>query len=107
MTITQTVDIPADHRVFFEFLAPREIPEGKAKVEVKVIPFVEKQDKPVPKSIDGASPHPNSDALSEILSRPSPHTDALFALLAPIRGTVDVDEIRTERILAKHLKHLK
>ena len=94
MTVTQTVDIPADHRVFFEFLAPREIPAGKARVEVKVIPFVEKQDEPVPKSADeGVSPHPNSDAL--------------FALLAPIRGTVDVDEIRTERIMAKHFKHLK
>ena len=108
MTITQTVDIPADHRVFFEFLAPREIPAGKAKVEVKVTPVVEKQtaqpspdrgspdqrSEPAPKSADeGASPHP--------------HSDALFALLAPIRGTVDVDEIRTERIMAKHLKHLK
>jgi len=31
MTITQTVDIPADHRFFFEFLAPREIPASKAR----------------------------------------------------------------------------
>ena len=111
MTITQTVDVPADHRVFFEFLAPREIPAGKARVEVKVTPVVEKQpdqrSEPDLSADEGASPHPNSDALSEILSRPSPHTDALFALLAPIRGTVDVDEIRTERIMAKHFKHLK
>jgi len=99
MTITQTVDIPADRRVFFEFLAPREIPAGKTRVEVKLTPVVEKQTgqrsaEPVPKSTDEvASPHPNSDAL--------------FALFAPIRGTVDVDEIRTERIMAKHFKHLK
>ena len=46
MTITQTVEIPADRRVFFEFLAPLDIPEGKAQVEVKVIPFVKKEDKP-------------------------------------------------------------
>ena len=52
------------------------------------------KDKGAPRNADeGASPHPNSDAL--------------FALLAPIRGTVDVDEIRTERIMAKHFKHLK
>ena len=112
MTITQTVDIPADRRVFFEFLAPREIPAGKARVEMKVTPVVEKQTdqrsaEPALSADEGASPHPHSDALAEILSRPSPHTDALFALLAPIRGTVDVDEIRTERIMAKHLKHLK
>jgi hypothetical protein len=88
MTITQTIEVPADHRVFFEFLAPQEIPAGKARVEVKVTPVVEKQDKPAQKSADEGG---------------TPHTDALFALLAPIRGTVDVDEIRTER-LARHLK---
>jgi len=98
MTVTQTVDIPADRRVFFEFLAPREIPAGKARVEVKVTPVVEKQTdqrsaEPALSAAEGTSPHPNSDAL--------------FALFAPIRGTVDIDEIRTERILAKHLKHLK
>ena len=88
MTITQTVDIPADHRVFFEFLAPREIPAGKAKVEVKVTPVVEKQDTALKSADEGEMSH----------------VDALFALFAPIRGTVDVDEIRTERIMAKHLK---
>ena len=103
MTIMQTVDIPADRRVFFEFLAPREIPAGKTRVEMKLTPVVEKQadrrspdrgsDEPDLSADEGASPHP--------------HSDALFALLAPIRGTVDVDEIRTERIMAKHFKHLK
>ena len=94
MTITQTIEVPADHRVLLEFIAPKEIPEGKARIEVKLIPVVEKQEKSDLKRADeGTSPHPNSDAL--------------FALLAPIRGTVDVDEIRTERIVAKHLKHVK
>jgi len=41
MTIEQTVTIPADHRVFFEFLAPREIPAGKARVELKLTPVAE------------------------------------------------------------------
>ena len=102
MTITQTVEVPADRRVFFEFLAPREIPAGKARVEVKVTPVVEKQ-------TDQRSPDRRSEpALSaDEGASPHPHSDALFALLAPIRGTVDVDEIRTERIMAKHLKHLK
>ena len=89
MTITQTVDIPADRRVFFEFLAPREIPAGKTRVEVKLTPVVEKQSDQ--QSAEGET---------------SP-VDALFALFAPIRGTVDVDEIRTERIMAKYSKHLK
>ena len=100
MTITQTVEVPADHRVFFEFLAPREIPAGKARVEVKVTPVVEKQTDQ--RSPDQRSAEPALSAEGEM----SP-VDALFALLAPIRGTVDVDEIRTERIMAKHFKHLK
>ena len=100
MTVTQTVDIPADHRVFFEFLAPREIPAGKARVEVKVIPFVEKQDKPVPKSTDEETPIP--DSLKHILSQPTPHADALLGILSDL-GDITLEQIRDER-LAKHLK---
>ncbi|MCL2067812.1 MAG: hypothetical protein FWG99_10150 [Treponema sp.] len=37
MTITQTVDIPADRRITLE--VPREVPAGKAQVELKVTPF--------------------------------------------------------------------
>ena len=94
MTVTQTVDIPVDHRVLFEFLAPREIPAGKTRVEMKLTPVVEKQ-------TDQRSAKPALKSADEGETSP---VDALFA---PIRGTVDVDEIRTERIMAKHLKHLK
>ena len=45
MTLTQTVDILPDRRVRFDFEVPREIPEGKARVEFKVIPFVKKKKK--------------------------------------------------------------
>ena len=41
MVIEQTIDIPVDHRVFFEFLAPRELPAGPARVEVTVTPVHE------------------------------------------------------------------
>ncbi len=40
MTIEQTVQIPADHRVLLEFLAPQEIPEGVAEVTVIINPSV-------------------------------------------------------------------
>jgi len=50
MTLTQTVEIPADRRVHFDFEVPLEIPEGKARVEFKVIPFVKKEDKPEPQT---------------------------------------------------------
>jgi hypothetical protein len=45
MIIEQTVDIPADRKIFFEFLAPKEIPAGPARVELKVTPVIEKPGK--------------------------------------------------------------
>ena len=44
MTITQTVEIPADRRLTINI--PSEIPAGKAQLEVRVIPFVKKDEKP-------------------------------------------------------------
>jgi hypothetical protein len=97
MTITQTIEVPADHRVFFEFLAPREIPAGKARVEVKVTPVIEKQDKPA----EGRT-KPYPAALAELLSQPTPHADALLGILSGL-GDITLEQIRDER-LAKHLK---
>jgi hypothetical protein len=45
MTIEQTVEIPDDRRIFFEFLAPKEIPAGPALVELIVTPVSEKPEK--------------------------------------------------------------
>jgi len=95
MTIEQTVTIPADHRVFFEFLAPREIPAGKARIELKVTPVVEKHDEPVSKNADEQA---EAYALAA-----TPNTDALLKILSQIGGNIDPDEIRIER-LAKHFK---
>ncbi|GHV80966.1 hypothetical protein AGMMS49944_27570 [Spirochaetia bacterium] len=37
MTIVQTIEIPADHRLVFD--VPQEVPEGKAKVKLSIKPF--------------------------------------------------------------------
>jgi hypothetical protein len=67
MTIEQTVEIPVDHRIFFEFLAPEEIPAGPARVELTVTPVIEKQEKTaVKKEITG--PTPRADRLLGIAS---------------------------------------
>jgi len=95
MTITQTVTIPADHRVFFEFLAPREIPAGKARVELKVTPVVES-------SVLQSTPK-KADVKAETDASATPHTDALLKILSQIGGNIDIDELRMER-LAKHIK---
>jgi hypothetical protein len=34
MTIQQTIEIPASRRVYFDFLAPQEIPTGVAEVAI-------------------------------------------------------------------------
>jgi len=91
MTIEQTVEIPVDHRVFFEFMAPREIPTGKARIELKLTPVVEK-----PSDLRSVNALKNADAAT-------PHTDALLEIVSKIGGNIDPDEIRAER-LAKHLK---
>ena len=84
MTIEQTIEIPASRKVFFEFLAPEEIPAGLTKVELKLTPVIDK---------------PKSKNQNE---RATPHTDALLGILSGI-GEINPDEIRMER-LAKHLK---
>ena len=86
--MTQTVNIPADHRLVID--VPHEVPEGP--VILTFTPAAARRPELALKSVDEGETSP---------------VDALFALFAPIRGTVDIDEIRTERILAKHFKHLK
>ena len=53
MTIEQTITIPADHKVFVEFLAPKEIPQGLARIELTVTPITEQRCKPVKHSAFG------------------------------------------------------
>jgi hypothetical protein len=87
MTVTQTVDIPADRRVFFEFFAPKEIPTGPARLELKVTPVLERQGKPVPEVDKGST---------------TPITDSLVGIISSL-GDISLEEIRDER-LAKYLK---
>ena len=84
MTVTQTVDTPENRRLTIE--VPREIPTGRAQVEIKVITLIKKEEKTAPKVTTGATPH----------------TDKLLSLLSNI-GEINIDEIRDER-LAKHIK---
>jgi len=86
MTIGRTVEIPADRRLHLDFEVPIEIPVGKAQVELKVIPFINKQKKTALKNTDNSL---------------TPHTDALLKIFSNL-GEINIDEIREER-LAKHL----
>jgi len=111
MTITQTVTIPADHRVFFEFLAPREIPAGEAWVELKVTPVVEKladQKSEIPDTAtskfdkrvkEWAKWYP-SETL-ERFSNMSPRLKALSGIIADA-GDITIEQIREERLAEKY-----
>jgi len=87
MTITQTIEVPADHRVFLEFLAPKEIPAGTVQVEMKLTPVDKKQVNPLPAKGE-KSATPITDELSGILSSAC---------------NISLEEIRAER-LQKYLK---
>ena len=85
MTIEQTIDVPENRRVFLEFLAPKEIPAGPARIELKVTPVLEKQT--IPESAK---------------EKPTPRADALLGILSHV-GEISPEEIREER-MAKYLK---
>jgi len=83
MTITQTVEIPADRRI----TVPREVPTGPVILTFTPVNNA-KQD---------------TVSKSSVLSEATPHTDALLDILSKLGDDIDTDEIRTER-LAKHIK---
>ena len=84
MTITQTVDIPADRRITLE--VPREVPPGKT-----ILAFTPASDRGVTgRKVESA---PESA---------TPLTDSLSGILSSL-GDISLEEIREER-LAKHLK---
>jgi len=85
MTITQTVDIPESRKLTFD--VPREVPAGRAQVEIKVIPFVKKENKLEP-------------PLKCLIGVKTPLADSLLGVAANL-GNTTLSEIREER-LAKH-----
>jgi len=96
MSITQTVEIPANRRLHLDFEVPVEIPVGKAQVELKVIPFVKKSD-------NNGKLHISKPELNEMLrDSKTPISDSLTGILEHL-GDITIEQIREER-LAKHLK---
>jgi hypothetical protein len=85
MTIEQTVEIPADHRLTLE--VPRKIPAGRT-----ILTFT-----PLPEIPAAAKPGDEQQAKS-----PTPLTDWLSGILSHV-GDISPEEIRAER-LSKYLK---
>jgi hypothetical protein len=87
MTITQTVDIPADRRIFLDL--PQDLPLGRASVELKVVPFV--KPKPRLKCLEGADTS-LVDSLVGVISNPENKT---------------YDELRMEGMQEKYGEYFK
>jgi len=93
MTITQTVEIPANHRLIID--VPSEVPAGRT-----ILAFT-----PAPEK--KATDQGPDTALKSADEEATAHVDALLGILSQIGDNIDIDELRTERIMAKHFKHLK
>jgi len=101
MTITQTVDITDSRRLHLDFDIPREVPAGKARVELKVIPFVKKEEKHVLNK--SSKLRLTKKELDEMLNNAqTPISDSLTGILAHL-GDISIEQIRDER-LARHLQ---
>ena len=42
MTIQQTIEIPADHRLHLDMLLPEDVPDGQAKIKIFIKPFAKR-----------------------------------------------------------------
>jgi hypothetical protein len=51
MTIQQTIDIPADHRLHLDMLLPESVPDGQAKIKVLIKPFAKRAKARKPKKV--------------------------------------------------------
>jgi len=96
MTITQTVEIPADRRITIE--VPREVPTGQADVEYKIIPFVNKNTKPKTTEEEVKKIRITKSMIDEMLQ-----DETVLSLTGILKTEMSLDEIREER-LAKYLK---
>jgi len=114
MTLTQTVEIPADRRVHLDLEVPLEIPVGKARFEYKVIPFVKKEEKPEPTS-ERAKASEGSPLASQVKYEPplkcligvdTSLVDSMVGIISnPENKTYD--ELRFEGMMEKYGEYFK
>jgi len=107
MTITQTVEIPADRRI----TVPREVPTGPVILTFTPVKGGKKPEMAEAEAVD-ALPYqvPVNDEGKIILNKQvveklladAPHTRALAGILSGV-GDITLEQIRDER-LARHLK---
>ena len=89
LTIEQTVEISADHRIFLDL--PRELPVGRARVELTLTPLAD-----IPQAGGREKIRLTKPMIDELLQG-----DDLRFLTGLLHTEMSADEIRAER-LKKH-----
>jgi len=98
MIITQTVEIPDSRRLYLDFEVPHGVPAGKARLELKVIPFAGNEEKSA--AVKTPQFRLSKSELGEMLDK-SPITRELTGILSGLTD-ISIEQIREER-LARHL----
>ena len=104
MTITQTVDIPADRRVRIDFMVPRDIPEGRTNVVIQ-FPFLAKAQ---PSETTAAGEEPKTyiprDSTGklllteEMIAEMERNSPTLHKIAGILHTDMTLDEIRMARL---------
>jgi len=101
MTITQTVEIPANRRVHLDFEVPREVPEGRTNI---ILQFPDRKETKVSKPVLNNGKLKLTKEEIEELRKDCPITESLTGILKGlVPDDITIEQIRDER-LAKHLK---
>jgi hypothetical protein len=101
MTITQTVEIPANRRLKLDLEIPREVPIGRTNVIIQIPVNEDSQSATMPKAAANKKISMTRQELDEFLK--NSHTPISDSLLGILKTDITVEEIRIAR-LAKHLR---
>jgi len=104
MTLTQTVEIPDNRRLYLDLEIPREVTADKAYITIQFPVPVEVQAKP---KIENKKINMTRKELDEFLKNAhTPHSDALLGILSNI-GDITAEQIREERLARKYPEYFK
>ena len=104
MTLTQTVDIPDNRRLYLDLEIPREVTADKAYITIQFPVPVEVQTKP---KVENKKINMTRKELDEFLKNAhTPHSDALLGILSNV-GDISAEQIREERLARKYPEYFK
>ena len=104
MTLTQTVEIPDNRRLYLDLEIPREVTADKAYVTIQFPAPEEMQAKP--KTANKKIGMTRKELDDFLKNAHTPHSDALLGILSDY-GDISIEEIRGERLAGKYPEYFK